>query len=83
MIWTGSRPEHNLVYGQAPGISTPLLGIRERNQTDSGVSAGVDLSPAVCGHVAQDLWHLLEHGQTVDMDLQEKRKTIKHLKDKS
>lgn len=36
---------------------------------DLGVSAGVDLGPAVGGHVAQDLRHLLEHVQTVDVDL--------------
>lgn len=33
------------------------------------MSAGVDLGPAVGGDEAQDLWHLLEHVQTVDVDL--------------
>lgn len=36
---------------------------------DLGVPAGVDLGPAVGGHEAQDLRHLLEHVQTVDVDL--------------
>lgn len=34
------------------------------------MSAGVDLSPAVGGDVAQDLGHLFKHGQTVDVDLE-------------
>lgn len=33
------------------------------------MSTGVDLGPAVGGHEAQDLRHLLEHVQTVDVDL--------------
>ena len=35
------------------------------------MSTSVYLSLAVGCYVAQDLWHLLEHGQTIDMDLQE------------
>lgn len=38
---------------------------------DLRVSTCVYLSPAVGRHVAQDIWHLLEHGQTFDVDLQE------------
>lgn len=39
--------------------------------TDLWVAAGVNAGAAVRCHVAQDLRHLLEHGQTVDVDLQE------------
>lgn len=39
---------------------------------DLWVSTGMNLTPAVRRHVAQDLWHLLEHRQTVDVDLQKK-----------
>lgn len=48
------------------------------SSVDLGVSAGVDLGPAVGGHEAQDLRHLLEHVQTVDMDL-ETRVFVQHV----
>lgn len=44
----------------------------ETSGTNPGMPAGMDLGGAVGGDVAQDLWHLLEHRKTVDMDLKEK-----------
>lgn len=33
--------------------------------------ACMDLSRSVCGHVTQDLWHLLEHVEAVHMNLRQ------------
>lgn len=62
---TGGRPinktQKTKTFESSPRAS--------EQSVDLGVSAGVDLGPAVGGHEAQDLRHLLELVQTVDVDL--------------